>query len=237
MPRALPARAVEEVIPVTQVLDYRPPLADRPLTRLTTWLATPMSPRWRTATLVSSALVLWGAAWLPGAGIVEAAGWLGLALCATYGCVRKPMRWIVRRAYGLPPVSSPASEWYARWQLALLILAVSSPLFWWPLRLSMLVQRPLLNRFAWHAYAEAPMLDPPATPRLVALVVVSRVRPNPSGVELRVLGTTATLRFSADAPVDPHWAFDYAPWYSWWMIPPASAGWSVDSMSYRLYFR
>jgi hypothetical protein len=51
---------------VTQVLDYRPPLADRPLTRLTTWFATPMSPRWRTIVVVSSCLVLWGAAWLPG---------------------------------------------------------------------------------------------------------------------------------------------------------------------------
>ena len=155
-PRPLSAGAVEEVTGVTQVLDYRPPLADRPLTRVTTWLATPMSPRWRTVTLVSSGLVLWGAAWLPGAGIVETAGWLGLSLCATYGCVRKPMRWIVRRAYGLPPLWSPASEWYSRRQLLLLILAVSSPLFSWPLRISVLVHRPLLDQFAWHVYAEAP---------------------------------------------------------------------------------
>jgi hypothetical protein len=222
--------------PSQLVLEYRPPLADRPLTRLTTWLATPMSPLWRTATLVSSALVLWGAAWLPGAGIVEGVGWLGLAVCTSYGCVRKPMRWIVRRAYALPPMWSPPSEWYARWHLVLLVLAVSSPLFWWPLRVSMLIQRPLLNRFAWHAYAEAPMLDPPATPRLVGLIVVTRVRASPGGVELRVFGTTAAFQFSADGPTDHRWPFSNSPWYMWWVIPPSSGAWTVDSLIYRLDF-
>ena len=199
--------------PSQLVLEYRPPLADRPLTRLTTWLATPMSSRWRMGTLVASALVLWGAAWLPGAGIVEGVGWLGL-----------------------PPMWSPPSEEYARWQLVLLVLAVSSPLFWWPLRVSMFIQRPLLNRFAWHAYADAPMLDPPATPRLVGMFVVTRVRASPGGVELRVLGNTAAFHFSADGPADDRWPFSNTPWYTWWVIPPSSGAWSVDSLVYRLYF-
>ena len=235
MPRPLPARAVEEVIGVTQVLDYRPPLADRPLTRLTTWLATPMSLWWRTAMLISSVCVLWGAAWLPGAGIVEGAGWVGLSAVATYGCVRKPMRWIVRRAHGLPQVWSPRSEWYGRWQLILVTLAVSSPLFWWPLRLNMLIQRPLLDRFAWHAYAQAPMLNPPTTPRLVGLFVVTRAGAAPNAVRIGVFGAGGTLEYTPDAAVGASFRVGGTPWYLLWVIPPASGRWSVDSMHYKPY--
>ena len=123
-----------------------------------------MSPRWRTAVVTSSCLFLWGAAWLPGAMIVEMTGWSVLATCGIYGLFRRQLRWTVRCTHGLPSIGRPASESYSRQQLLLLAMAVTSPFYWWPLRISMFLQRPLLDQFAWHAYAEKPMMNPPSTP-------------------------------------------------------------------------
>ncbi|MDQ3440215.1 MAG: hypothetical protein M3478_07680 [Planctomycetota bacterium] len=187
------------------VLDYRQPLADRPLTRLTTWLATPMSPRWRTAVIASSCLVLWGAAWLPGALAVESLGWFGLIICATHGLVRRPLRWIVRKTHGLPSVRGVASERYAPWQLLLLAAAASSPIYWWPLRVSLFIQRPFIDRFGWHVYAEAPMLYPPATPRMAGLFIVTQIHANPNGALASVLGSGGGLSYGPNGAPVPFW--------------------------------
>jgi hypothetical protein len=186
--------------------------------------------------IVSSCLVLWGAAWLPGATFIEMAGWIGLAASGLYGIVRRQLRWIVRCMHGLPPIGKPASERYTRRQLLLLAMAVTSPFFWWPLRVSLFIQRPLLDRFAWHAYAEMPMLAPPRTPRMVGLFVVTGVRAHPGGVELRLLGTTGALQYSSDGEGQRYWPFYATPWFMWWAAPPAIGAWGVDSLRYRLYF-
>lgn len=221
---------------MTPVLNYLPPLADRPLTRLTTWLATPMSPRWRMVMLGSSAAVLWGAAWLPGASVVEWTGWVGLILCASYGLLRKPLRRVVRLTHGLPSLCTPESERYSRRQLLLLFLAVSSPIYWWPLHVNMVIQRPFMDRFAWHAYAEAPMVSPPRTPRLVGLFVVTSVRAHPNGVRMSILGAGGQLDYSPGGSRQAHWLHRQAvPWFLQWVVPPRSGRWSVDSMHYAPY--
>lgn len=212
------------------VLDYRPPLEDRPLTRLTTWLVTPLSPWWRTAMVASSCLVLWGAAWLPGATLVEWLGWIGLSICATYGLLRRPLRWIVRRLHGLPSLRNVASERYAWWQLLLLVAAVSSPIYWWPLRLSLLVQRPFIERFGDYVYAEAPMLYPPATPRMAGLFIITDARADPGGATVRVWGSHGTMTYVPDGAAAPYWLNPARmPWYLRWALPPASGHWAINS--------
>jgi hypothetical protein len=220
---------------MTAVLDYRPPLADRPLTRLAMWLASPMSLRWRTTVVVSSCLVLWGAAWLPGATVVEVAGWAGLAICAIYGVLRRQLRWCVRTTHGLPSIGTPHSERYGWKRLLLVTLATSSPFFWWPLRVSLLVQRPLLDRFAWHTYAESPMLEPPATPRLVGLFIVARAGAAPNCVRIQVFGANEWLEYSPDLDVGPTFRSSRIPWFLGWTLPPSGQRWSVDSMRYKSY--
>jgi hypothetical protein len=221
---------------VTQVLDYRPPLADRPLTRLTAWLATPMSPRWRTIVCVSSCLVLWGAAWLPGAAIVEWAGWIGLIICGTYGTLRKPLRGLVRHTHGLPALRVPDSERYRWHQLLLLSLAISSPIGWWPLRVNLFLQAPALERFAWHVYAEMPMSHPPRTPQMAGLFIVKGVRASPNGVGMTVMGAGGRLDYSPSGSRQAHWLQRQAvPWFLRWVIPPRIGNWSVDSTHYKPY--
>jgi hypothetical protein len=224
--------------PSELVLDYRPPLADRPLTRLTTWLASSMSPRWRTAVVISSCLVLWGAAWLPGALIVESCGWAGLITCGSYGSVRRALRWVIRKTHGLPSVRAVRSEQYARWQLLLLAAAATSPIYWWPLRVSLFVQRPLVDRFGWYVYAEAPMLFPPSTPRMVGLFVVTEIHAGPSGAFVRVLGSGGGLSYGPDGARVPHWLRpEQVPWFMRWSVPPASGHWYVQAMRYRQWAR
>ena len=65
---------------------------------------------------------------------------------------------------------------------------MATPLLNWPLRVSLLVQRPLLDSFGWHCYAEVPMLYPPTTPRMVGLYMVTGIAADPNGVTFNVRG-------------------------------------------------
>jgi hypothetical protein len=137
----------------------------------------------------------------------------------------------------MPSMSKPGSERYSSRQLIVLILATTSPFYWWPMRVSLFVQRPLLDRFAWHAYAEAPMLHPPGTPRMVGAFVVTQVRADPNGVSIRVLGTRGGLNFRPRGSRTPSWLRSAdVPWFMRWSIPPESGRWFVRSMRYRDYF-
>lgn len=96
----------------------------------------------------ASFCILYGAAWFPIGGWLEVGGWIVLIAGTLYGIVRRAIRAVLRRNFQLPPLSMPNSERYWRWQQIVVALAISSTIYWWPLRLNMWLQRPLLDRFA-----------------------------------------------------------------------------------------
>jgi hypothetical protein len=188
----------------------------------------PIHPAVRTVVLVGAAAVLWGRAWLPGAMYVEAAGWTALAGAVLYGIVHRDLRRRLRARRGLEPIGLPASERYRRRHVLLVALAMAAPLTSWPLRVSLWAHRPLLDRFGWHVYAEAPMVDPPGTPRMVGLLVLSRVQPNTDGATLSVAGG-GRVHYVAEGGRGPFrpWYADRTPWYLWWVLPPMSGRWAT----------
>jgi hypothetical protein len=180
---------------VTQVLDYRPPYEDSFVVHVKQWLASPLSALWRGATIASAFAIIWGSAWLAGGFGVEVAGSAVLIAVTLYTTLRRSVRFFITG--GISEREPPESERYARWQRVVIALAVATPLLNWPLRVSLLVQRPLLDSFGWHCFAEAPMLYPPTTPRMVGLYMVTKISPDPNGVTFTVRGG-GSLRYDMD---------------------------------------
>jgi hypothetical protein len=193
--------------------------------RLKRAVAAPMSPWWRSAVVTACAAVLWGVAWLPGGTAVEFLGWTVLITVILVGLVRRGVRRKLYRRLRLPPPSLPVSERYSRWQVCIVLLGMSALFYSWPLRLNLLIHRPLLDRFAWHAYAEVPFFERPRTPRLIGLIIVSDLRVDANNVWLNV-PQSGHLIWSADGPREYYsWLRTEAPWYYRWAVPPTSGKW------------
>jgi hypothetical protein len=201
---------------------------NRPLrSRLIEWLSSPTNARVRRTVIVSCGMILWGAAWLPGAFFVEGAGWCVLVLAVAYGIFRRIARRITRIRSGQAPIVRPPSERYSRRQIALVALAMSSPILYWPLRLNLLIHRPLLDRYAWNAYAERPMISPPATPRMVGGFVINANEAQPRGVVVHVFGG-GTMFWSENnryIGYGIYWTGEL--WYLRWITETTCGPWTV----------
>jgi hypothetical protein len=206
----------------------------RPMPWVVSMLTSPMSPFIRTGVIVGSSAILWGAAWLPGGRYVELLGWVMLSLAVAYTLPRRGIRTILRRRYAQPLRSRPESEKYRPWQLGLVFLAITSPFFFWPLRVSLFIHRPLLDRFARDAHDVRPLFDPPRTPRFVGALVLTEVRVSPNYVTLEVLGNGA-LHWSPDGPRTwNHWlAASNLPWWYRWVARPVSGHWIAEPLDSR----
>jgi hypothetical protein len=134
-------------------------------------------------------------------------------------------------------IPTPASERYATSHSALLLLALSAFFYPWPLQVNLVLHRPLLDRFAWDAYANTPMLAPPSTPRMVGLFFVTEVRAAPHDVTLDVLGSGAVLYYTPpDASAE--WSADERiPWLLRCVTPADSGAWTVEQRRYARRFR
>jgi hypothetical protein len=210
----------------------------RPMPRFVAALAGPIGPWARRALLIACGAILWGAAWMPGARFVEMLGWFAAGAIVCYTLARRLIRTALRTHHVQPPLRSPASERFGRWQISLVVLAISSPLFWWPLRVSLLIQRPLLNRFDRYAYEDRPMSSPPSMPRMIGGFVVDKIWVAPTSITLRVLGG-GMIQWSSDA--SDHglsWMRSQPiPWYYQWAIPPCSGNWEAAPEDPRALLR
>jgi hypothetical protein len=198
-------------------------------------LTQPMA-RWLRRLVTMSCLgILWGAAWLPAGAVAESLGWIVVIDVSAFIIFRRMLRFLFRRSVtrlGLPP-----SERDTRGQKLVVFLAMTSTIGWWPLRVSLFVQRPLLDRFAWHAYAELPMDSPPRTPRFVGLLLVMNVHTVPNCV------TINTPRGRLICDPDGGWPYELSrsdeeyPWWLQWLLPPISGKWAVVPDSTMNLFR
>jgi hypothetical protein len=198
------------------------------LARFLDVLAGPMS-RWPCRlTLLSCGAIIWGAAWLPGARYLEFIGWAAVVAATVYTVARRFLRHSIRAYRRQPRLALPASEQFDCRQVLLVFLAMTTPLFWWPLRLNLLIHLPLLNRLAWHTYADRPMLNPPATPRMAGLFVITGIGVDTNFVSLRVYGG-GEMTWRADNRRDYYYAYypDDTPWFLYWNVWPRCGHWLV----------
>jgi hypothetical protein len=198
----------------------------RPMPWLVRTLAGPMSVWVRRAVLICCVGILWGAAWMPFGNISEENGWILLAVLTIYTIVRRSIRFVLRHHYAQRLIRVADSERYRRGQLLLVFLTATSSIFCWPLRVSLFVQRPFLNHFGWYAYAKAPMLNPPKSPRMVGLFLVTDVALSPRSVTLEV-NCRGSLRYYPEGirEQDFGWIHAQAPWYLRWVVPPSGGKW------------
>lgn len=214
--------------------DPRTMSVGRPMRSLAAALASPISSFVRTAVTSASVLILWGAAWLPGGRYVELLGWSVLAAAVVFSLSRRLVRRIVRWWYLQPLRKRPASERYAWWQVVLVLLATTSPFFFWPLRISLLIHRPMLDGFVRDAHQVRPLFDPPSTPRRVGAFVVTRVWVEPGSVTLEVLGGGSLHWYYVQNPGWNHWlAADRLPWWYLWVARPTSERWIAEPADVR----
>lgn len=182
--------------------------------------------------LIGCAAILWGAAWLPGARYVELAGWCAACAVVCYTIPRRFLRLLLRWQLGMRRMGSITSERFSRRQLLLVALAMSSPLFWWPLRVSMFVQRPLLDHFAYYMFAQRPLIHPLTSPRPVGWLLVAGASADPHGVEMHVLGG-GSIYWSENRPHGPDWSCSPVDVERWrcWTAPPTAGQWYVAPLN------
>jgi hypothetical protein len=201
---------------------------NRPLrSRLIEWLSSPTSVGVRRALLVSCGMILWGAAWLPGAFLIEGTGWCLLVLAVIYGIARRIARRITRKRSGQPLLLRSPSEQYSRRQVLLVALAMSSPILHWPLRLNLLIHRPLLDRYAWNTFAQRPMIDPPATPRMVGGFVITANEAQTRGVVVHVFGGGTMFWSENGRYLGYGISWDDEPWYLRSIMETSCGPWTV----------
>ena len=195
--------------------------------RLLRALVGPLQGWIRRAVVLSSIAILWGSAWLPGADWVRDGGWLLLLACVVYSLLRRCARLMLRWYFKLGRLPRQPSEKFSRRQLLVLALAMSAPIGWWPLRLHMWIERPLLDRFGWHMYAEVPMLNQPPPPRMIGLFIARDAGAGYDGTSIGVLGG-GSLHYRPDGRKGPEWWESDAPWYFGWLQPPRAGPWSAN---------
>ena len=117
----------------------------------------------------------------------------------------------------------------------IVLLAMSSTICWWPLAINLLLQEPLLHRFAWDVYANRPM-EAPATSGVAGLFILESARADPNGVVLLVWGG-GVIDYAPNQTYRWHMKYGYypedAPWYLQWAVAPSGRNWTVMSHKFR----
>jgi hypothetical protein len=181
----------------------------------------------RRAVVGSCIAILWGAAWFVGSEFVEDLGWLVLVVATVCGMFWRMQRRLLRLYFRLDRLDTPTSETYTRRQKLIVALAMSSTIYWWPLRVSLFVQRPFLDHLGWYAYAVAPAIDPPSCPRWAGLIVFTKILPDTHGAWLSVAGG-GQLRYQPEDPFEYDWRFPDVPCYARWTLPPCVGPWAAS---------
>lgn len=213
--RDLPADRCPECGRGFDPTDRRTMNMGRPMGRLARLCLKPVGARTWTTLAASSAVLLWGWAWLPGGLIAIAVGFWAVVAVYAYRLARWTTREAVRRAYSQPLDLLGRHErrpWVPAAIMAVVGVSLALNL---PLIVSCQLNRLIVGRDLYRMYAVEPMVaarDP--GPRWVGIFYVDRVDVRPNGVDLQVRHA-GTLRYSPDRVDSNAYVWLGGPWYYW----------------------